>query len=212
VRAKSPRAVDAEEAAGLLQSLRAVGLAVSDGFLSASQLHALADCAKARRERGDFAAARIGADRRLERREEIRGDFTCWLTRPLFEPEAQLLEALERLRLELNRGAMLGLFDLELHYARYPPGAGYARHFDRLQNRAARIVSLVLYLNEDWGPLDGGALRCFDGARPFRDIEPIGGRLVVFLSEGLEHAVLPARRPRLSLTGWFRGREELPLR
>jgi len=204
--------VGAEDAGGLLERLRAEGFGVSDGFLAASELQALAHCAKMRRERGDFAAARIGADRKLERREEIRGDFTCWVTRPLFEPEARLLDVLEQLRLELNRTAMLGLFDLELHYAWYPPGAGYVRHLDRPENRAARILSLVLYLNEDWGPLDGGALRCFHGAQAFRDIEPLGGRLVTFLTEGREHAVLPARRPRLSLTGWFRGREELPLR
>ena len=205
-------AEDAGGAAGLLESLRTEGVAVSDGFLTASEVHALAHCAGTRRERGDFAAARIGADRKLERREEIRGDFTCWLTPPLFDPEARLLDMLERLRLELNRGVMLGLFDLELHYAWYPPGAGYARHFDRPEHRAERIISLVLYLNEAWGPLDGGALRCFDGVEAFRDIEPIGGRLVTFLTEEREHAVLPARRARLSLTGWFRGREELPLR
>jgi len=204
--------VDVEAAARLLEGLRATGVAVGDGFLSASEVRALAECAKTRRERGEFAAARVGVGRKLQRREEIRGDFTCWLARPLFEPEAQLLEALERLRLELNRGAMLGLFDLELHYAWYPPGAGYARHVDRPQNRDARLISLVLYLNEGWGPLDGGALRCFDGLEAPCDIDPIGGRLVMFLSEGREHAVLPARRQRLSLTGWFRGREELPLR
>jgi SM-20-related protein len=30
---------------------------------------------------------------------------------------------------------------------------------------------------------------------------------VVFLSERREHEVLPTRRSRLSLTGWFRRRE-----
>ena len=173
---------------------------------------ALAGCAATRRGRGDFAAARVGAGRTLERREEIRGDFTCWLAPPLFDPEARLLEMLERLRLELSCGGIPGLFDLELHYAWYPPGAGYARHVDRPKGHDARMVSLVLYLNEDWAPGDGGALRCFNDVRPQRDILPIGGRLVAFLSEGLEHAVLPARRPRLSLTGWYRGREPLPLR
>jgi SM-20-related protein len=196
--------VDAEETGG-------AGLLI-DGFLPSSAWRALAGCAARRRGCGDFAAARVGAGRTLERREEIRGDFTCWLTPPLFDPEVRLLEMLERLRLELIRGGIPGLFDLELHYAWYPPGAGYARHVDRPENRDARVISLVLYLNEDWAPGDGGALRCFDGARPPRDIQPIGGRLVAFLSEGLEHAVLPARRPRLSLTGWFRGREALPLR
>jgi SM-20-related protein len=207
--------VDAEDANGaglLIEDLRAQGMAVRDGFLTSSAWRALAGCAAARRERGDFAAARVGAGRTLERREEIRGDLTCWLTPPLFDPEVRLLAMLEGLRLELNRGGIPGLFDLELHYAWYPPGAGYARHVDRPENRDARLISLVLYLNEDWPPGDGGALRCFDAVRPPRDIQPIGGRLVAFLSEGLEHAVLPAQRPRLSLTGWFRGREELPLR
>ena len=157
--------MDAEDASGaglLIEDLRAQGMAVRDGFLTSSAWRALAACAATRRERGDFAAARVGAGRTLERREEIRGDFTCWLTPPLFDPEVRLLEMLERLRLELNRGGIPGLFDLELHYAWYPPGAGYARHVDRPQNRDARLISLVLYLNEDWAPGDGGALRCFD--------------------------------------------------
>ena len=207
--------MDAEDAVGadlLIEDLRSGGMAVRDGFLGSSAWRALAACAATRRGRGDFAAARVGAGRTLERREDIRGDFTCWLAPPLFDPEVRLLEMLERLRLGLNRGGIPGLFDLELHYAWYPAGAGYVRHLDRPVNHDARVISLVLYLNEDWMAGDGGALRCFDGARPPRDIQPIGGRLVAFLSDGLEHAVLPARRPRLSLTGWFRGREQLPLR
>jgi SM-20-related protein len=207
--------VDAERAgdpALLVEDLRAGGVAVRDGFLTSSAWRSLAGCAARRRERGDFAAARVGAGRTLERREELRGDFTCWLAPPLFDPEVRLLEALERLRLELTGGGIPGLFDLELHYAWYPPGAGYVRHVDRPQRRDARLISLVLYLNEDWASGDGGALRFFDGCGPKQDIQPIGGRLVAFVSEGTEHSVLPARRPRLSLAGWFRSREELPLR
>ena len=213
-RGGDPRPVQGEDERGLgflLEGILADGIAVRDRFLSPAEVRALACCAEARRARGAFAAARIGAERTLERR-DIRGDFTCWLEPPVFEPEAQLLATLEELRLELNRGATLGLFDLEMHYARYPPGAGYARHVDRPQKRNARLISLVLYLNEDWGPHDGGALRCFEGGKVLRDIEPVGGRLVAFITDGREHEVLPARRPRLSATGWFRGREALPLR
>jgi SM-20-related protein len=205
--------VEAERARrieAVLHGILSDGIAVGDGFLEASEVAALARCAEIRRARGEFAEGRIGAA--PERRGNIRGDFTCWLTQPLFEPEQRLLDLLEILRLELNRAAMLGLFDLELHYAWYPPGAEYARHVDRPQGRDARVVSLALYLNEDWGPLDGGALRCFDGAAAWRDIDPIGGRLVTFLSEAREHAVLSAKRPRLAATGWFRTRESLPLR
>jgi SM-20-related protein len=141
------------------------------------------------------------------RRDEIRGDDTCWLEEPLFEAERLLLADMEQLRLELNREAYLGLFDLEMHYAWYPPGAGYARHVDQLRGREDRLVSVVIYLNESWIPADGGQLRLFD-AHSARDVEPVAGRLVAFVTAGREHAVLPTQRDRLSLTGWFRRRPQ----
>jgi SM-20-related protein len=183
------------------------GLSVRDHFLAPSQIRALVECAKLRRERGDFEAARIGGERGLQRREDIRGDSTCWIVPPLPAAEQALLEQLEHLRLELNTQAWLGLFELELHYAWYPPGAGYARHVDQPLGREQRQASLVLYLNEGWTPADGGELRMFDAAGGHRDIEPIAGRLVCFLTPGREHAVLATRRDRLSISGWFRTRD-----
>jgi len=184
------------------------GISVRDQFLTTSQIRALADCARLRRARGDFEAARIGSDRSLQRREDIRGDSTCWITPPLWPAEQALLGELERLRLELNRESLLGLFELELHYAWYPPGAGYARHVDQPQGHVQRRVSLVLYLNEDWTPEAGGELRIFDAADGHRDIAPVAGRLVCFLTPGREHAVLPTQRDRLSISGWFRARAD----
>ena len=187
--------------------LRADGIAIQDQFLASSQVRSLLECAHLRRARGDFDAARIGGDRGLQRREEIRGDSTCWIIPPLLPAEESLLQELERLRLQLNREAWLGLFELELHYAWYPPGAGYARHVDQPLGRAQRRVSLVLYLNEGWTPASGGELRIFDADDRHRDIEPIAGRLVCFLTQGRAHAVLPTRRDRLSVSGWFRARD-----
>jgi SM-20-related protein len=186
--------------------LRVDGLAVQDQFLTPSQVHSLVECAHLRRARGDFQAARIGNDRSLQRREEIRGDSTCWIAAPLLPAEQALLDEFECLRLELNREALLGLFELEAHYAWYPPGAGYERHVDQPHGRAQRQVSLVLYLNEAWTPLAGGELRIFDEAGCHRDIEPMAGRLVCFLTPGREHAVLPTQQDRLSISGWFRTR------
>jgi len=37
-------------------------------------------------------------------------------------------------------------------------------------------------------------------------VEPTLDRLVVFLSERIEHEVLPSQAPRLALTAWFYGR------
>lgn len=183
------------------------GVSVRDEFLTRAEVRALAECAELRRGRGDFSAARIGGERSLQRREEIRGDSICWITAPLLPAERALLERLERLRLQLNAEAYLGLFDLELHHAWYPAGAAYRRHVDQPRGRAQRQVSLVLYLNQRWAPAAGGELRIFDAAGGHRDIEPVGGRLVCFVTPGREHEVLPARRDRLSVSGWFRSRD-----
>src|SRR5690554_1726629 len=64
-----------------------------------------------------------------------------------------------RLRLILNRTLLLGLDNYETHYALYPPGAGYSRHLDRFKDNPLRTVSVVLYLNSQWQPGDGGELR-----------------------------------------------------
>jgi len=187
--------------------LNSGGTSIRDQFIAARHVSSLAECARARHRRGDFAAARVGSRENLQRRESVRGDFTCWLREPLFPAERLLLDELERLRLELNREAFLGLFEIELHYAWYPPGAGYARHTDQPLGTTQRRVSLVLYLNQDWDGEAGGALRLFDADGQFHDIEPIAGRLVCFLTPGREHAVMPARRDRWSISGWFRARD-----
>jgi SM-20-related protein len=183
------------------------GISIRDHFVTSSQMQALLQCAQAREARGDFAPARVGSQAHAQRREDIRGDFTCWLREPLYPAERSLLDQLEELRLELNLEATLGLFEMELHYARYPPGAGYARHVDQPQGTTQRQVSLVLYLNVEWQPRDGGVLRLHETDDRTLDIEPVGGRLVCFLTPGRVHEVLTARRERLSISGWFRGRE-----
>jgi SM-20-related protein len=188
-------------------TLAAAGIWVKDGFLAFSLRHALKECAQARRQRGDFEAARIGGAHSLEHRADIRGDSTCWIIPPLLPAEAALLGKLERLRLELNRDCLLGLFDLELHYAWYAPGAGYARHVDQPRGSTQRQVSLVLYLNDEWTPAAGGELRIFEAHGGHRDIAPLAGRLVCFLTPGREHAVRETQQDRLSISGWFRARD-----
>ena len=195
----------AADAGGVGSELLRTGCVVRDGFLSGAQTGALIDCAQARRGRGDFTAAEVGAGVQKRRRSDVRGDSTCWIVDPLFEAERALLAYFEALRLELNREGFLGLFDLELHYAHYPAGTGYARHVDQLHGHRQRRVSFVLYLNAAWEPGLGGELRLFD-AQGHRDIEPLGGRLVCFETEEREHTVLTTQRARWSISGWFRTR------
>ncbi len=200
--------VEAEaEAAGERHPLFDDGITVRDEFLSRSRVRELVECLEMRRSRGEFGAARVGAEAGRQRREEIRGDWTCWLAEPLSPAERAVLNDLEGLRLRLNREGFLGLFDLEAHYACYPPGAGYARHVDQPRGREQRRVSVIVYLNEHWEPEAGGQLRIFGTDGGHRDVEPLAGRLVCFLTAGREHAVLPARHDRLSISGWFRCRD-----
>jgi SM-20-related protein len=182
------------------------GISIQDRFVSPAEALSLRECAELRAARGEFTAARIGGSGAQQRLEGIRGDFTCWLREHLRAPERELLLRLEDLRLELNRDAFLGLFELELHYAKYPPGAGYSRHVDQPRGSAQRKVSLVLYLNSQWQAADGGALRLYRGDEII-ELEPLEGRLVCFLTADREHEVLAARRERLSVSGWFRGRD-----
>ena len=152
-----------------------------------AQTQALLQCAQARQAREILLRrASVGVDECAACREDIRGDFTCWLREPLYPAERSLLERLEELRLELNREATLGLFELELHYARYPPGAGYARHVDQPLGTSLRQVSLVLYLNADrWRPSGGEACyACTTRTIERWTSEPVGGRLVCFLTPG----------------------------
>jgi SM-20-related protein len=183
------------------------GISIQDDFVPPAQVQDLIECLEARRARGDFAPARIGAGESLQRRVDIRGDSICWLNPPLLAAEARLLEAFEQLRLQFNRGAFLGLFELELHYAAYPAGLGYARHIDQPRGNNRRKVSVVLYLNREWTEGLGGELRIFGEAHEHIDVQPLAGRLVCFLTEGREHCVLSASRERLSITGWFGTRD-----
>jgi SM-20-related protein len=130
-----------------------------------------------------------------------------WLQAPERDAEQRLLTRLEELRSALNRHLMTGLEDFQGHFALYPRGTGYARHFDRLVGTDVRAISAALYLNEDWVEDDGGQLRLYTGGGASVDVLPQGGRLVVFQSDRFEHEVLPARRERMSFTGWFRRRQ-----
>lgn len=187
-------------------ALSGADIYVQDRFLNATQVSALLDCALKRREQGGFREARVGSRQNLRRDPAVRGDTTCWFREPVYPAERELLERLEELRLTLNRELLLGLFDLELHYAWYPPGMGYERHVDQPLGIAARQVSLIMYLNEDWSPDAGGELRFYERDGSHRDIAPLGGRLVCFRTPGREHGVLPALRDRFSVSGWFRVR------
>lgn len=186
--------------------------AVCDDFLPSEVVAALAAEARDLRDAGAFHRAGMGRGAGRAVREDIRGDSACWLDAQMLSPAQQVYWArMEALRQGLNEALFLGLFDLEAHFAVYPPGAYYRRHLDRFYDAGLRTVSCILYLSADWAQADGGQLRVYpdgESMERFCDVLPRAGRLAMFLSAVFYHEVLPARRERWSLTGWFRRRPD----
>ena len=199
--------MDQDGSLQIADQLASQGWAAVAQFISPDLVDALADEARAMRAAGRFRAAAVGSGARRRVDAEVRGDETCWLDPASATPaQREYLEALDALRAALNRELQLGLFDFETHFAFYPRGARYHRHRDRPHGSEARIVSSVLYLNETWKPEDGGELRLYideSGKGAYRQFLPDAGSLVCFLSERFWHEVLPARRERWSVSGWF---------
>lgn len=124
----------------------------------------------------------------------------------------------------VNRGFLAGLQTLNFSLDRFRSEKNF------------RIYTAILYLNvspssdscdevdgnvvEEWSiSRDGGALRCFvgadasdstgDTATEVIEVAPVGGRMVLFQSRELLHAVQPTRRTRLALTAWIFSNEIL---
>jgi len=194
-------------ATAIVEGVAAERYALAPHFLPPGAVTALRGRAEALDAAGHFAPARTGRGAAREVRAAVRGDRIAWIDTAAGEDaERPLLAALERLRENANRELALGLFDLELHYAIYPAGAGYARHMDRFRDDDARVLSFVLYLNAGWTAADGGALTLDVAPQCSVAVLPVAGTLVAFLSERVAHAVQPARRARYSIAGWFRRR------
>lgn len=155
------------------------------------------------RKAGHFREAGVGRGENRQRAAQLRRDEICWWESPRIAQRA-LWEQWESLRLAVNRELMLGAFDFEAHYSYYDSGAFYGRHLDRFQDDDRRVLSLILYLNENWAAADGGELKLYVDENPV--VRPEGGTLVCFLSDRIPHEVMPTTRPRRSVAGWFRRR------
>lgn len=160
----------------------------------------------------------------------IRSDKICWVNYEGLEREKQpgLLELFKKMisiPFELNKKCSLylqasGSFQL----ASYPKEAFYKKHMDggydsKLNN--GRKVTAIFYANKDWTSSDGGQLRLYKRRpNPFQlekgatepnedemehDIDPVGGRLVLFRSRDIPHEVLPTGRKRFAVSLWLPG-------
>ena len=98
----------------------------------------------------------------------------------------------------------------------YPPRAAYKMHLDSYflqgcKDDIPRKVTVLLYCNHAWEKQMGGELRTWEpfdqGRGNAQVIEPLAGRLVVFLSEEIWHEVCESHADRYALTVWMHDRD-----
>ncbi len=179
------------------------GYAVADQFLSQHEVEAILQTGAFQSGSGAFKKAGIGNSKSLQIQEAIRGDYIQWLDKKN-SPSSVLayLDRLDELIKFLNQTLFLSLKDFEVHLTVYPAGSFYKRHLDQFKQDDHRKLSVICYLNKDWQDEQGGQLRMYLPDRSL-DVLPVAGRLVIFRSDQIEHEVLQATRPRLSITGWM---------
>ncbi|MBB1518851.1 2OG-Fe(II) oxygenase [Aquipseudomonas guryensis] len=201
-----PTDLDLQLLPSIIDDLARQGWSRQTAVLPDSLTHELACECRSRGQNGALNPAGVGRGSALAVREGIRGDQIQWLEAGQQPACDRYLAAMDELRQALNQAFFLGLADYESHFALYPPGAFYQKHLDRFRDDDRRTVSAVFYLNDNWQPEQGGALRIYPADGALLDLLPEAGSLVLFMSAELPHEVLPASRERLSLTGWFRRR------
>ena len=133
-----------------------------------------------------------------------RSDKTRWIDDDN-HTQSEYLSFTTGLLKYLNRSLYLGLKYYESHFAIYEKGDFYEKHLDAFKHSKNRVVTTVYYLNEDWEENDGGKLIIYDSHNnKLTTVSPKANTLVVFMSDIFPHEVLPAKKERYSIAGWFR--------
>ena len=198
------------------------GYVVVEDFLQSDVIENLNKLAKIHYAQKTMQAAKVGLKNKL-RNNSIRGDHIVWLEENSQNEDVKIyFEQMQLLKQAFNEHLFLNMQEIESHFAIYPVGAFYQKHLDQFghvsaiqtlnnqtSNIQARQISSVLYLNKNWRTALGGQLRLYLNNDDFIDILPNAGRLVLFLSAQFWHEVLPAKVERLSITGWFRTRNQI---
>ncbi len=152
----------------------------------------------------DFKKAGISGAGDLHLDNKRRRDKIHWLNEDA-DVQSKFLDFANGLKNYLNRELYLGLSYYESHFAIYEEGDFYERHLDAFKNSKNRVVTTVYYLNDEWNEADGGELLVYNQEEKLlAKVMPKSNSLVVFLSDEFPHEVLPAKKKRYSIAGWYR--------
>ena len=192
----------------ILNDLDQQGWSVQEQFFPSELVLELSETLSSFRQQGILNQAGVGRKEGFHIEQSIRSDEISWFEETnLNEAQKKYLTITKKIQDEINQRFYLGLFDFEVHFALYSPNAFYKRHLDQHKNQDTRVLTLITYLNENWNKEDGGELQLYLKNGQTISILPNAGTIVCFLSAEFEHEVLPAKRERASLTGWFRKRK-----
>ncbi len=191
----------------ILNDLDQQGWSVQEHFFSIELIQKLKETLSSFRQQGLLKQAGIGRKNDFHIEQSIRSDEIKWFDENnTNEYQKEYLKIAQQLQDAINQRFFLGLFELEVHFALYAPNAFYKRHLDQHKNQDTRVITLITYLNENWKNEDGGELQLYLNDGETISVLPNAGTVVCFMSADFEHEVLPAKRERASLTGWFRKR------
>lgn len=155
---------------------------------------------------GYLKPAGVGNQSNFQNNKLVRGDKVNWIDDQTSNPfEDVYLKKIWRFIDHMNKTCFTSIKTFESHYANYDVGGFYKRHLDQFKSEKGRKFSIVLYLNEDWKQEDGGMLSIYPQKSEQKDILPLGGRLVFFRSDEMEHEVHPSStRERYSIACWLK--------
>ena len=188
----------------LINSFVDNNVGIADNFLSESLSNSLQQNIQQLQQQGQMKYAGIGNDAIADATQQMRGDKIYWMDKKnnnVYEEE--FLNRVEEFISHLNRTCYTGINDYEFHYAVYGQGSAYKKHKDQFKTDNNRKFSLICYLNDDWVAADGGQLVVYQNGEA-QTISPNAQKAVFFKSDEMEHEVLLANKPRMSITGWLK--------
>ncbi|AEA45220.1 2OG-Fe(II) oxygenase [Fluviicola taffensis] len=191
---------------GLIQGLIDNEYGCCDDFILPSTVDGLSANIQLLSESEKLKSSGFGNKSDFKEDDRIRGDKITWIEEQSINPfEIIYLQKIEKFILYLNQTCFTAIKSFESHYSFYEKNSFYKRHIDQFKNEKGRKYSIVLYLNEAWKKEDGGTLSLYPKVGEQINISPIGGRMVLFRSDEMEHEVNPSfTRSRNSIAGWLK--------
>lgn len=188
----------------MVQLLGDGGALIFDGVLGHAVASDTFDSIMNLAQNGTLRNAGVGRLGNHRQDESIRQDLITWVDENTTETFQRVTTLFEDVRIAANQHCWLGAKRFDTQIALYNGnGAHYDRHRDAFAGKSNRVLTAIYYPNVFWQPDHGGRLRVFFADDKIQEIDPIADRLVIFLSERLDHQVLPAYAARAALTAWF---------